>query len=43
MSTLSNLARHAFAAVAALAITAGLLAGSFATAPQRTAFTTVIA
>jgi hypothetical protein len=43
MSTYSNLVRHALSAVAALAITAGLLVGSFATAPQRTAVTTVLA
>jgi hypothetical protein len=43
MSNFSHLARHAFAAAAALAITAGLLVGSFATAPQRTATTTVLA
>jgi len=43
MSAFSNLARHAFSAAAALAITASLLVGSFATAPQRTAVTTVLA
>jgi len=43
MSTYSDLARNALAAFAALAITASLLVGSFATAPQRTAVTTVIA
>jgi len=43
MSTFSNIARNAFAAAAAIAITASLLVGSFATAPQRTAVTTVIA
>jgi len=43
MSEFSNLARSAFAAAAALAITSSLLVGSFATAPQRTAVTTVLA
>lgn len=43
MSTYSNLVRHGLAAVAAVAITASLLVGSFATAPQRTAVITVLA
>ena len=43
MSTYSNIARHVLSVAAALTITASLLVGSFATAPQRTAVTTVIA
>ncbi len=43
MTAYSNIARHALAAVAAVAITASLLVASFTTAPQRTAVITVIA
>ena len=43
MTTYSNLARQALAAVAAVAITASLLVASFTTAPQRTAVISVIA